>query len=514
MKNKTAKIFGMAALAMALTIGTMPVGTLSVSAANDIPVQDESEDSVSMNTESGLTKLSTPTGARWDGWTRKWNPVPEGVEWYTFQLVKDGKHAGEEGLNGNGYEEYAANWSYAINESGTYRFCVRAANDDVEDQYEMSDWSDYSEEKVYVRPSRELDTVLGWWDNATPGVFHWNRVDNAAGYELELYRYNEDKAKYEVCTKVRSYETDFDSMDLRRTLVNGGNGKYAVKVRALSGDIDAIANGVWGDFSEVLDTNNVTINPTAPGASDSEATIQIRAFVARMYTVALGRDAEQAGLDSWSQQLINHTNDGAGLARGFICSAEFINKNLDNDAYINTLYRTFFDREPDAGGKANWLSMLNKGTKRNEVLAGFVNSQEFANLCDKYGIARGTLEGDGSSTYNAGVRNYVLRMYTKCLERDGDTLGVEDWSHRINTKAMSPEAVAKSFFSSQEFLNKNLSNEDYVETLYQTFMDRASDAAGKADWVGRLNSGVSRQTVLEGFSRSPEFAKIIASFGL
>lgn len=158
--------------------------------------------------------------------------------------------------------------------------------------------------------------------------------------------------------------------------------------------------------------------------------------------------------------------------------------------------------------------MLNKGTKRNEVLAGFVNSQEFANLCDKYGIARGTLEGDGSSTYNAGVRNYVLRMYTKCLERDGETLGVEDWSHRINTKAMSPEAVAKSFFSSQEFLNKNLSNEDYVETLYQTFMDRASDAAGKADWVGRLNSGVSRQTVLEGFSRSPEFAKIIASFGL
>ena len=114
MKNKTAKIFGMAALAMALTIGTMPVGTLSVSAANDIPVQDESEDSVSMNTESGLTKLSTPTGARWDGWTRRWNPVPEGVEWYTFQLVKDGKHAGEEGRNRNGDESYAAHTPLAI----------------------------------------------------------------------------------------------------------------------------------------------------------------------------------------------------------------------------------------------------------------------------------------------------------------------------------------------------------------------------------------------------------------
>ena len=63
-------------------------------------------------------------------------------------------------------------------------------------------------------------------------------------------------------------------------------------------------------------------------------------------------------------------------------------------------------------------------------------------------------------------------------------------------------------------MNKNLSNEDYVETLYETFMDRASDEGGKADWVGKLNSGVSRQTVLEGFSRSPEFAKIMGEFGL
>lgn len=245
-----------------------------------------------------------------------------------------------------------------------------------------------------------------------------------------------------------------------------------------------------------------------------ESEKQIRAFVSRMYTVALGREAEKAGLDDWSKQLLEHTNDGAGLARGFICSGEFINKNLNNEAYVNTLYKTFFDREPDEGGKANWLKALNTGTSRNAVLAGFVNSQEFANLCDRYGIARGTMENNGSSIYNAGVRNYVLRMYTKCLKRDGETLGVEDWAHRINAKVMNPETVAKNFFSSQEFINKNLSNEDYVETLYETFMDRASDPAGKADWVNKLNSGVSRQTVLEGFSRSTEFSNIMKSFGL
>jgi hypothetical protein len=79
---------------------------------------------------------------------------------------------------------------------------------------------------------------------------------------------------------------------------------------------------------------------------------------------------------------------------------------------------------------------------------------------------------------------------------------------------MSPEDVAKSFFQSVEFGNRNLSNADYVETLYQTFMDRASDEAGKADWVGRLNNGTDRNEVLEGFSRSQEFAAIMESFGL
>ncbi|MDE6675687.1 MAG: DUF4214 domain-containing protein [Acetatifactor sp.] len=37
---------------------------------------------------------------------------------------------------------------------------------------------------------------------------------------------------------------------------------------------------------------------------------------------------------------------------------------------------------------------------------------------------------------------------------------------------------------------------------------------GKSDWVGRLSAGASREEVLEGFSRSKEFAGILAGYGL
>ena len=233
-----------------------------------------------------------------------------------------------------------------------------------------------------------------------------------------------------------------------------------------------------------------------------------------MYTEALGREAESRGLEDWTGRLLRQEVDGAGIAKGFICSSEFVSHNLNDNDFVNTLYRTFFDREADQGGKENWLQHLAAGHSREYVLSGFVNSLEFSNLCDRYQIARGTMQEDGSSVYRPGVREFVLRLYTKTLGRQGETMGVEDWTNRIATGQMSAEDVAKSFFFSDEYADKNTDNETFVETLYQTFMDRTSDAAGKADWVGRLNGGTSRQEVLEGFSRSKEFAGIMADYGL
>lgn len=256
----------------------------------------------------------------------------------------------------------------------------------------------------------------------------------------------------------------------------------------------------------------------AGGSYQASAAISIAAsvedFVKRMYTVALNTPAEPEGLRDWTQRLQTHQVEGAGIAHGFIMSDEFINRGLSNDQYVDVLYWTFFDREADESRRNTWLSSLNMGNSRLYVLAGFVNSVEFDSLRGSYNIMRGNLDASGEITITPNIRNYVLRMYTKALGRDGEEAAVQDWSQRIASGTMSAEDVAKSFFFSEEYTSRGLNNEDYVETLYQTFMDRPSDEAGKADWVGKLNSGVSREEVLEGFSRSAEFAAILAGFGL
>ena len=240
----------------------------------------------------------------------------------------------------------------------------------------------------------------------------------------------------------------------------------------------------------------------------------VEGFVSRMYTVALNREAEKAGFDDWVNRLQSGETDGAAVAQGFILSDEFTERKLNDSDYVDVLYRTFFDREADSEGKKTWMDKLDGGMSREYVLRGFVNSQEFQSLCDFYGIKRGEMKLGNKRDQNEGITMFVNRLYVQALGRRGEPAGLEDWSGKILDKIKSPEEVAKSFIFSEEFVNKRLDDTEYVKVLYRTFMGREYDQAGLNDWVRRLSYGESRERVLEGFSRSEEFANILSSYGL
>ena len=113
---------------------------------------------------------------------------------------------------------------------------------------------------------------------------------------------------------------------------------------------------------------------------------EVAAFVTRFYQLCLDRDPDTAGLEGWTNNLLNQIQTGADVAEGFVYSTEFMNKNTSNSEYLLILYEAFFGRDPDQGGWNSWLAELNAGKDRGEVLNGFIYSQEFDNLCDGYGI--------------------------------------------------------------------------------------------------------------------------------
>src|SRR5665811_1204338 len=112
----------------------------------------------------------------------------------------------------------------------------------------------------------------------------------------------------------------------------------------------------------------------------------------RFYSNALERQPDAAGLNSWVSQLAAKKVTGAQFASGILFSAEFTAKNKSNEEFVAILFRSLYNREPDAAGFDSWVNLLNAGQSRQFVLAGFTNSEEFKNICTAAGIKAGQLD--------------------------------------------------------------------------------------------------------------------------
>lgn len=105
------------------------------------------------------------------------------------------------------------------------------------------------------------------------------------------------------------------------------------------------------------------------------------AFVERMYTTALGRSYDEEGKQYWASELANFNVTGEYIGLAFFLSDEMNGYNLSSTEFTNRLYKTFMDREADADGIAYWVSVLNGGTPRQDVIMGFTHSEEFIGKC-------------------------------------------------------------------------------------------------------------------------------------
>jgi len=241
---------------------------------------------------------------------------------------------------------------------------------------------------------------------------------------------------------------------------------------------------------------------------------KIKAFAERLYTKALGRASDEAGVGFWTEMLVSEEYTAAQAAVSFIFGPEFVGQNNSNEVFLDRLYATFFDRAADEGGKAYWLSYLDNGVTREYVTAQFVNSAEFEAVCAEYGMQRGSIGLSGYVNFNPNLTMYVVRCYREIHGREADSDGLEYWCEMIATKQRDATHVARSFVDSQEFIEKNLPNEEYLEVLYRAFMGRSSDPSGLAYWLGELERGCTRMEVLDRFADCEEFDLILESFGL
>ena len=172
-----------------------------------------------------------------------------------------------------------------------------------------------------------------------------------------------------------------------------------------------------------------------------------QAYIAILGRAAIGTESRVAGDASVSSVATSLIADYAKANNGdkgiFATLADKVladGNGLNNSDFVESLYLTLLNRdtENDAEGKAFWLSVLNNGASREDLVASFTNAiiaQKAANSQDYQSYAEQvSVQSD----------NFVESLYTKLLGRSSDEAGKAYWSSVIADGASYAD-VAASF---------------------------------------------------------------------
>lgn len=262
----------------------------------------------------------------------------------------------------------------------------------------------------------------------------------------------------------------------------------------------------------------VTITATPEDGSPASVVIKVKEagqeqkveqFVDRLYNTLLGRTPDEHSADHKNDLLGDKT--ACDVARNFVLSEEFLNMGLTNEEVVDKMYMAFLGRPADEAGKADWVNRLNNGCSYAHVFYGFTQCNEFAEICADYGIKVGTYEVESPRDVNCNLTAFVSRLYGKVLGRTYDVPGLDNHTAKY-LKTGDIYAMAYDFIFSPEFTKKELTDEEFVELMYNTFFDRGSDPEGKAHWLEVLAGEGTREDVLKGFVGSQECAELVESF--
>ena len=209
-----------------------------------------------------VKKLHTPVAK----WGEGWMPVLDDsqnkgqIRYFDVDIYKNGKRIDQTAdlwvrNEENDYDHSQINrvvFLSKFNDSGAYQITMKAVPTE-KSTYFVSDISALSEVKNYVMPDNHLDVPTVKPHATLPGVFEIGNLDGAIGCVLELY-YDRGTNGAEW-VKVGTSTHSWGNLDIKgrttyydfRKDIDGnrnsyGLGQYKVQARAISGNIDEVAN--------------------------------------------------------------------------------------------------------------------------------------------------------------------------------------------------------------------------------------------------------------------------------
>jgi len=118
--------------------------------------------------------------------------------------------------------------------------------------------------------------------------------------------------------------------------------------------------------------------------------------------------------------------------------------------------------------------------------------------------------------YDHAPKGFVELYYNSSLTREPSEAEAKVWVDRLNNGEAAGFTLLKDAIFGMEKgqWTAAMNNNDFVNYLYWALFMRTPDKAGSDAWLMRIDSGWSREMVLQGFAQSDEFMKICTMFNV
>lgn len=240
-------------------------------------------------------------------------------------------------------------------------------------------------------------------------------------------------------------------------------------------------------------------------------------FVNRLYGYALGRSPDPEGFADWCHKLQSGETNAAEVARGIIFSEEAANLNLDDSSFVNMLYNVFFNRAPDDTGMQVWVNALAEGTDRGDVMMGFINSGEWADVCAVSGMYSGsavvpTVELTVTDECNSFINNLnAYFMNTSMTDEERNAMAMDLMYLRTTCRQVAYDIIFNDNYIAAA---KTSSPGKVVETFFRAFEGRSPITAETYALVSSMNGNINLDYLYNYFVNKSSFTDACINRGL
>ncbi|MFI7858050.1 DUF4214 domain-containing protein [Pseudomonas promysalinigenes] len=334
-------------------------------------------------------------------------------------------------------------------------------------------------------------------------------------------------------------------------VVATGNGDDVITVK---GDQNTLIDAGDGNDTIVTGNGNNTViaglgNNNVTTGSGDDTIILSGSNHADIVNAGAGYDVVQldGSRDDYTFTVGNNFNVNlTGNQTAAITDAEFLTfvngdttetvalAHSDEEAAALRLYQGILGRDADATGAKDFTALVNEGTSLTDIANQFLNSAEFAgaasaqDINELYQAILGrAADEEGSAAWQAVLANggnlndvaagialsneaiqldqsngdFVRELYENVLGREVEQEGLDAWVSQLFNGTSRAE-VAAGIVGSAEAAQK--SNSDFIDSLYQSALGREADATGKAAWEAVLENGGTHADVALGIVGSNE----------